>query len=98
MPDEYTGAPCSNSTVAGAGTGKLRARTSPCRRPHSAASRRIRRRPGLGAHRRADDIDHRIDRADFVEVDRLDVGVVNLGLGRAQGLEDRDRRLLRSLS
>ena len=52
----------------------------------------------LGAHRGADDVDHRVHRADFVKVNLLDVAVVNLGFGRAQRLEDRDRRLLRALA
>ena len=42
----------------------------------------------LGADRRADDIHDRVGRADFVEVNVLDVDVVDLGFRRAQREKD----------
>ena len=48
----------------------------------------------LSSDRGADDVHHRVHRADFVEVDFLDVDVVNLGFGRAQRFEDGNRGLL----
>ena len=76
----------------------LHARTSPFRRRRSAASRQSHPLPGLGSDRGANDIDHRVHRADFVEVDFLDVVVVNLGFRRAQRLKDGDRGALRALA
>ena len=45
----------------------------------------------LGADRRANDIHHRVDRADLVKVNLLDRSIVNLRFGRAQRFEDADR-------
>ncbi len=52
----------------------------------------------LGSHRGADDIHHRVHGADFVEVHFINVAVVDLGLRRAQRLEDGDRGVLRALA
>ena len=45
----------------------------------------------LGPYRGANNIHHGIHCADFVEVNLLDVGVVNLGLCRAQRFENSNR-------
>ena len=50
---------------------------------------------GQTADGRANNIYDGIDGADFVEVNFLHVGVVNLGFGLAQGLEDGKSALLR---
>jgi hypothetical protein len=94
MPEEYTGAPFSNSTVAGTGTGKLHARISPCRRQRSTASKQSHPLQGLGSDRGADDIDHRVHGAHFVEVHFLNIVVMDLRFCRAQSLKDGNGTLL----
>src|SRR5258708_1536335 len=53
---------------------------------------------GFRADRRAGDIHNSINRAHFMEVDLLDVGVVNLGLRRSLGLKNPDGALLGGLA
>ena len=51
---------------------------------------------GLGSHRGADDIHHRVHGADFVEVYFFNVAVVDLCLRRPQRFEDGNRGALRA--
>src|SRR5882757_8918700 len=48
----------------------------------------------FGSNRRADDVYHRIHRADFVKMDFLDRSVMNLRFRRAQCLKDSNRSSL----
>ena len=90
-----SGKPASNSAVAGAGTGMMpcceRAKPLPIGSGETSTSptSKLVERP-----RGADDVDDRIDRADLVEVDVVGGGVVDLGFGLGQHLEDRDRATL----
>ena len=95
-PEEYTGASCSNFSVAGSGYGKRSVRAL------DRSSAHVQRRAypffdrkRLRSHGGADDIDQGIDGADFVEADSLDWRIVNLGFGLAQSLEDSDCSFLR---
>ena len=75
------------------------ARTSPCPADVQAGNKQCHRHAKASAPTAAaDDVHHRVDRADLVKVDFFDVAVVDPGLRRAQSLEDGNRGVLRALA
>ena len=92
MPLEYTGAFFNSATVAGAGTGN-----TPCADLHHAAADVDRRHDdaiGLEPFDRehgADDVDDRVEGADFVQMHLVDRHAVNRGFRLAEPAEHLDR-------
>ena len=89
-PDEYTGAPASSFTVAGAGTGKVPVRGM----HHPAADVQRRADDAIGLEpfdreHRADDVDDRVEGAHFVQMNLLDRNLVDRGFGLAKTMEER---------